>query len=564
MKKVYPSLATCCIALLFSLNGFGQNQSTFSTIQSIMKTNCGAAGCHGSGDAQIFDVDASSSDLYNTLVNVPAVNTAAAEKGNKIVDPGHPYNSFLLRKIGSNNFDPYIKMDAAEKNGHPSPLQNAEIELIRQWILAGALEFGTAVDYDLLQDYYTTGGIEFIPIPPAPPQGKGFQLRMGPIFLAPNAEVEYMKKEFLNNSEELIVGGLDGYMTSLSHHLLLFKYEVNEADNYREGARRVPVEGFPFNGGQLTGAWQDDGQMELPYGTAFKWAPNTSLDFDYHITNKGQDEILPADFYLNVFYYENSIEPVEMLAELINKTDLFLSQGINHRTDTHIPDRNPANPEETRNIWLITSHTHKFGTDYDIYLRNPDGSTGEQIYEGFFNSNYTANQGVYDWEHPSIRKFEYPLKKFKAKDGLIFETTWDVTSCTSGFPCSLGGCVCFGLTTDDEMMLFTYLYTKTDIPSDPNATAIPEIFAINNFSVYPNPFGESTRVDYAIDKASRVKVEVFDVLGKKLNAVTDEQLPAGKYSEEINSGLIGNSSGIYVVTLSLDGNKLATRKITKL
>ncbi len=553
MRKNYVSFAICFLFILSAASASGQ--ATFSLIQNIMQAKCGNAGCHGGGSASVFDVDASAADLYNSLVNVPAVNAAAAEKGNKIADPGHPYNSFLLRKIGSNNFDPFITIDAAERGSHPFPLQNAEIELIRQWIIAGAQDHtaGKVVDYDLLQDYYANGGMPFIPVPPAPAAGKGLQVRMGPIFLAPNTEVEFMKKEFLNNTDELVISRMDGYMTSRSHHLLLFKFENSDADNYRQGIRKVPLEGIPFNGGQLTGAWQDDGEMKLPYGTAFKWQPRTSLDFDYHVTNVGNSQILPADFYLNVYNYEEVLEPVEMLAQLVNNSFLFLFEGDNVRTEDHIPGGGD------RNIWLITSHTHKFGTDYDIYLRNPDGTKGEQIYEGYSNIDHTFNQGTYSWEHPPVRRFEYPLKKFNGNYGLIYETRWNVTG-----PCTLpfGACVSFGMTTADEMMLFTYLYTKSDVPEDP--TGVEDVLQIADFSVAPNPFTESTRIDFSIASPAAVKLEVFDMLGKKIGTIRDGQLGAGYYSAEINSDMVGNKSGVYFVTLSLDGNKLATRKISKL
>lgn len=543
-------------AILISCGASAQTVSTFSLVQNIIQANCSASGCHGGGSANVFDAEAAADDLYDALVGVDAVNPVAAAKGNKIVDPGHPYNSFLLRKIGSNNFDPYIKIEAAERNGHPFPLQNAEIELIRQWIIAGAPQTGAVVDYPLLQDYYTNGGEEFIPVPTPPAAGKGFQLRMGPIFLAPNDEVEFMKKENLKNPESIKISAMDGYMTLKSHHLLLFKSEQN--DNFRQGLRRVPFEGFPFNGGRLTGAWQDDGLLDLPAGTAFTWEPYTTLDFDYHITNRGSSQILPADFYLNVYYYDTPDEPIEMIAELINKTDLFLSLGDNFVSDVHIPNRLSTDPEH-RNIWLITSHTHKFGTDFDIYIRNPDGSKGEKIYEGFYDPEYRFDQGYYDWSHPAIRKFPVPLKKFRADDGLIFEARYNVTACTSPFPCNVLGCVCFGLTTESEMMLFTYLYTKEDIP-----TGIEEVGGAQDFSVRPNPLSEAAEISYSLHKAAHVKVEVFDVLGKKVGTLVDKRLAAGTYSDEFDTEALGNNTGIYFVTLSLDDNKLATRKITKL
>ncbi len=550
MRRSFAQFALLTAFALIASTGY--SQSTFSTVRSLMQAKCATSGCHDGSVVGAFNATVSANDLYSALVNVAPENTVAEQKGNKLVDAGHPYNSFLLRKVAGVDFDAFMTLDAGESdskheyNSTTPLLEKYEIELIRQWIIEGAPESGTPVNYQQLQDYYNNGGTAFIPVPEAPPAVKGIQLRMGPIFLDPNEEIEVIKKERVRNNSVLKVAGMDGYMTSRSHHLLLFKFD-DDGRSEREGTRTVPFEGQPFNNGTLTGAWQDDGQMELPKGTAFIWQSDLVLDFDYHITNKGNSQILPADFYLNVYYYEDQKPPIEMHAELVNVVALVLFEGQNTRTRTHEPGSGD------RYIWLMTSHTHKFGTDYDIYLRNSDGSQGEQIYEGFYDVDYTFNQGFYDWEHPPIRTFE-PLKKFNGNDGLIYETKWNVV----GQPL-----VTFGLTTNEEMQLFTYMYTKEEVPTTPTTGVGDDLSVNNSMTVYPNPFQNSTSIRYSIEKASDVKMEVFDVLGKKVTTVLDESLAAGEHSTRIGTENL-KVSGVYFVTLTVDGQVVGTRKITML
>lgn len=542
MQKFSFSVLVLLLSTTFSIFA----QSTFGTIHSIMQANCASSGCHD-GSNSVFSVTGSVSDVYAALHNTVPVNAAAAAKGNKLVDPGHPYNSFLLRKIGSNGFDAYIQVEDAEKSGHPAvALQNYEIELIRQWIMDGAEETGTIpVSYQLLQDYYTQGGLDFIPVPAAPQASEGFQVRMGPIFLAPQEEFEYMKKEKLHNSELIKVRQANGYMAWESHHMLLFK--ETGANSSSSGLRRVPFEATPFDGNSvLTAAWQDDGDFVLPEGTALYWQPNTTLDFDYHIKNYSQSEILPADFYLNIMYSEEE-NPIEMHAELVNNLALVLFQGENTRTATHIP----GGGNQERHLYLITSHTHKYGTDYDIFMRNPDGSKGEQIYEGFYNSSYEFNQGFYDWEHPATRYFQ-ELKTFKENEGLIYEVKWNV-----GEPL-----VTFGLTTDGEMMLFTYMYTKEKL-SQPTGIRDEQI-ATEPLTVYPNPFSNATELKYNLSQAARVQVEIFDVVGKRIATLLNTEMSAGSHSLTVTEDMLENKAGVYVVTLTVDGSKMSTAKITKL
>ncbi|GIV35177.1 MAG: hypothetical protein KatS3mg031_2712 [Chitinophagales bacterium] len=549
------------LSLLIFMGGTwlpGYSQSTFSTIRSIVQAKCATSGCHDGSVAGAFDATVSAGDLYDMLINGIPENQTAVQKGNKLVEPGHPYNSFFLRKIAGPEFDPFMTLDAGESdnkhayNASAPLLEKYEIELIRQWIIKGAPETGNAVNYPLLQDYYINGGTPFIPVPPAPQAGKGIQFRMGPIFLAPGEEIEVMKKEYVRNQSVAKISRMSGYMTTQSHHLLLFKMDDNGRST-REGTRVVPLEGQPFNNGTLTGAWQDDGDLNLPEGTAFIWDANTVLDFDYHITNRGNNEILPADFYLNIEFYDLPSPPIEMHAQLENVIALLLPMGESVRTDVHRPGGG------TRYIWLITTHTHKFGTDYDIYLRNPDGSRGEQIYEGFYDVNYEYPVGYYDWEHPPIRKFEPELKPFNGSDGLIFETRWDVTG-----PCTLPsflGCVSFGLTTADEMQLFTYLYTNEPVPAKP--TSVQTLGSdVQYLTVYPNPASDHAVVTYTVEKPAQVSVELFDVMGKKIATLQDEKQTAGTYNLQMPTQQM--SRGVYFVSLSVDGKVIGTRKVTLL
>ena len=550
MKKIYKTFrAGLIVSALFAFTAENiYAQKTFTTVYNILQANCASSGCHGGTDYEAFSLDGSETDVYEALVNMPPVNEKASAKGNKLVDPNHPYNSFLLKKIGS-AFDSYLSLDDDEgdlmTDSQKHPLADYEIELVRQWIMQGAPKNGNVVDYQLIQDYYILGGSDFMPVPDAPDPSEGIQLRYGPIFVAAGGEIELMKKEKVNNEDPIEVYRLDGYMTTESHHMLLFK-----ANTYSNGMRVVPFEDAPFNSGSLASAWQDAGEFELPEGSAFFWDANTILDFDYHIANTGNNQILPADFYLNIYYRPRtpSSETIEMKAQLVNQTVLLLPSGIQNRVHTH--DFNGD-----RYIHLITSHTHKYGVGYDIFANNGNNNTkGEKIYDGFYNTNYTFYQGWYDWEHPPIRRFD-PL--IKISDGLIYDATWDVNGpCNSVIP---GVCVNFGFTTDDEMMLFTYFYTSEELKSS-EPTSIEAILTEpeSNFEVYPNPFHDVAMINYSLGKASNVTLEVFDVLGRRTTTLAEEFQTAGHYNYSIEHS--DNPAGVYFIRLTANG-KTYTQKL---
>ncbi len=74
---------------------------------------------------------------YRDLVGVTPTNDAASAAGSRRVDPGAPGNSFLITKLTLPSvFDPDFgsRMPLGK-----APLDPAQIEWLRAWILRGAL-----------------------------------------------------------------------------------------------------------------------------------------------------------------------------------------------------------------------------------------------------------------------------------------------------------------------------------------------------------------------------------------------------------------------------------------
>ena len=59
-----------------------------------------------------------------------------------------------------------------------TPLANDEIELVRQWILRGAPQTGNVVDFSMLTDYYTNGGVGLLDQPPVQAAIEGFKFTL--------------------------------------------------------------------------------------------------------------------------------------------------------------------------------------------------------------------------------------------------------------------------------------------------------------------------------------------------------------------------------------------------
>jgi hypothetical protein len=75
---------------------------------------------------------------------------------------------------------------------------------------------------------------------------------------------------------------------------------------------------------------------------------------------------------------------------------------------------------------------------------------------------------------------------------------------------------------------------------------------------YPNPFNPSTTIRYQLPVASEVKLEIYDVLGKKIATLVNERQSAGSYQVVWNAS--GLSSGTYFYRLQA-GTFVETKKM---
>ena len=64
---------------------------------------------------------------------------------------------------------------------------------------------------------------------------------------------------------------------------------------------------------------------------------------------------------------------------------------------------------------------------------------------------------------------------------------------------------------------------------------------------YPNPFNPSTKINFSIPKQGLVSLKIYDVLGKEIMTLINEQKTAGSYEVDFNG--INLASGAYFYRL---------------
>ena len=113
----------------------------------------------------------------------------------------------------------------------------------------------------------------------------------------------------------------------------------------------------------------------------------------------------------------------------------------------------------------------------------------------------------------------------------------------------------------DEEDLFgkVIMYRWCDLGNCTTTTSIEQNNEeLNSFNIYPNPIFNNAAISYQLSENSKVKISVYDVLGKEVLLLLNENQSLGEHHLIINAEQIQN--GIYFVKITLD-EKQITKKL---
>ncbi|HMQ81025.1 MAG TPA: T9SS type A sorting domain-containing protein, partial [Ignavibacteria bacterium] len=78
-----------------------------------------------------------------------------------------------------------------------------------------------------------------------------------------------------------------------------------------------------------------------------------------------------------------------------------------------------------------------------------------------------------------------------------------------------------------------------------NGTEIPNAYSLQQN--YPNPFNPVTNIKFNLPKSGYVKLVVFDIMGREVATMLNENMNAGSYTADFDASRL--SSGIYFYKL---------------
>jgi hypothetical protein len=89
--------------------------------------------------------------------------------------------------------------------------------------------------------------------------------------------------------------------------------------------------------------------------------------------------------------------------------------------------------------------------------------------------------------------------------------------------------------------------------------AVPKDFYVSQN--YPNPFNPTTKIDYQLPMDAKVIMEVFNIAGKKVSELVNQEQTAGYYTVDFGSSKL--SSGVYIYRI-VTGDKTTSNNFSSI
>ena len=260
-----------------------------------------------------------------------------------------------------------------------------------------------------------------------PPIAAEYETFIGDWTMSPGKETTKCTLKRLDNVDPIFVTGIKVKLAQGSHHLIVYKSEETEE-------KHEPFKCTPFTEGLIGGAFpliisqKAEEHLEFPNGVAIKLEPNQMVRIEAHFLN-----YFPEDIIAHADVTFETIEEEDVVAEanmLFYGTPDF---EVKANTVTQTP-WNRLTQWSGTNVFALTGHTHKLGTNVEVYKTSGDEDDGDEIY---------PLDEQFDWAEAPVIQYDPPLS-FSEGEGFRYRCSWDnPTDQTVGFGESSNQEMCF-------------------------------------------------------------------------------------------------------------------------
>jgi hypothetical protein len=264
-----------------------------------------------------------------------------------------------------------------------------------------------------------------------------FKVTWGPVAVAPGIEDTRCITAKVGNSADIKVHQVVNKLSSGSHHLIVYR------DNGANAENLTPTPCQPFAGtlqASANGAvpimisQRVDDTLTLPAGVAYTFKSNQFVRIEMHFINATDSEQMvtgTSEF--------RTIDPAQFQNEadflFIGSPDIDLAPG---QTKTLNSKLKVPSTLSGVNVFAITGHTHKLGTDMQVGLRTAAGQSVTSLYK----------PNPFSWDEPETATYPTPVV-LNSGSSFEFSCEWNNTTADT---------VGFGESATDEMCFFWAYY----------------------------------------------------------------------------------------------------------
>jgi len=216
--------------------------------------------------------------------------------------------------------------------------------------------------------------------------------------------------------------------------------------------------------------------------------------------------------------------------------------------------------------FVMSGYSQNFSTQEEYTLILKFDSEGEIVWEQRFEFTgsklvATSDSGIVFYNNNT---YNVQLTKLKNENNILWSREFTVTGSseirfTGIAETNDGGLIITGSVDfpNEEPKIFLLKTNSEGLLTIINIeNTFPNSFVLSQN--YPNPFNPSTKISYSVPKSSLVTIKVYDVLGKKITTLLNEEKSVGNYEVEFNGRNL--SSGVYFYKMQA-GDFVETKKL---
>jgi hypothetical protein len=224
--------------------------------------------------------------------------------------------------------------------------------------------------------------------------------------------------------------------------------------------------------------------------------------------------------------------------------------------NVYIPEGDSAGVRDTI---FIPVHLQISDINFYVGVGRPDQAWAEAVLVDVF-SPQRARVRLNDWDHTEIFFYNVWYDTQRQVDG-----PGSLTDYNGGDSYGPWEMFCFDPFQGQSLTWFTWRIEVIGTPLEGvTETPTPMDYAING--VYPNPFNSTMVVEYTVPSPSNVRFEVYDISGRKVRTLLDDEMDTGSH-RIIWDGTAGDgvtlASGVYFIRM-VSGDQIRAVRATLL